>query len=65
MALEKGLQDELSILLGWDPAIVVSVVENVCQARSIEDVAELITVSMMTPAADDLGWLTQRKGHDQ
>jgi len=49
MAEEARLGDELSRLLGWDPVIVSSVVENVAQSRSINDVQDIIDVSVVMP----------------
>lgn len=42
---ETCLKNELSIELGWDPLIIESVVENIKQARSLEDVKDIVDVS--------------------
>ena len=43
---DQKLKDELSRLLGWDPMILNGVCSNIFAARQLEDVMELVDVSV-------------------
>lgn len=44
MADENSLKEDLSRLLGWDPMIIDSVVQNISQAASLADVMDIVEV---------------------
>lgn len=46
MTDEARLKEELSRLLGWDPMIVDSVCANIFQARSLDDIADIVEVGV-------------------